>query len=365
MARTYAEFTTLVRDWSNKDSSVLPDVKIQEAMRYAADKCYRRLRVAALEQSITYNSTALTAATTEGNGYVPSKTELTLPADLIEFIQIREIDTLGRTCRLFNEKTDLRTYNDYYAEKYDYLAYWSRTGNTLLLSPGFNKGAGIGTPDKVELHYYKRLPALDALYDVTPANYSVDFLTASTAAGSSFLYCADSAVDTKYATHAEAVTADATKITAKINVAVSSSATITNDGRSAGTIANGMELSGAGVTLNASTGAPPLVTNASTQNSIVVDTAQSLDDNADITFSNTTSTKYIGNLVSNWLRDENERVLLMGALTEIFAYVQDDDQSGKYKQLFNEEVLELNNEDATRNASGGNIQVTYNGRGMI
>ena len=126
-----------------------------------------------------------------------------------------------------------------------------------------------------------------------------------------------------------------------------------------------MELSGAGVTLNASTGAPPLVTNASTQNSIVVDTAQSLDDNADITFSNTTSTKYIGNLVSNWLRDENERVLLMGALTEIFAYVQDDDQSGKYKQLFNEEVLELNNEDATRNASGGNIQVTYNGRGMI
>ena len=114
MARTYAEFTTLVRDWSNKDSSVLPDVKIQEAMRYAADKCYRRLRVAALEQSITYNSTALTAATTEGNGYVPSKTELTLPADLIEFIQIREIDTLGRTCRLFNEKTDLRTYNDWH-----------------------------------------------------------------------------------------------------------------------------------------------------------------------------------------------------------------------------------------------------------
>ena len=61
---TYANFTALVRDWSNKDSSVLSDTRIQDCLRYAADKCYRNLRVAALENTITYNSTALAAATT-------------------------------------------------------------------------------------------------------------------------------------------------------------------------------------------------------------------------------------------------------------------------------------------------------------
>ena len=90
---TYANFTALVRDWSNKDSSVLSDTRIQDCLRYAADKCYRNLRVAALENTITYNSTALEAATTAANTFLPSQTDLTLPTDLIEFIQIREIDS--------------------------------------------------------------------------------------------------------------------------------------------------------------------------------------------------------------------------------------------------------------------------------
>ena len=49
---TYANFTALVRDWSNKDSSVLSDTRIQDCMRYAADKCYRSLRVASLENTV-------------------------------------------------------------------------------------------------------------------------------------------------------------------------------------------------------------------------------------------------------------------------------------------------------------------------
>ncbi len=357
---TYANFTALVRDWSNKDSSVLSDTRIQDCLRYAADKCYRNLRVASLESTITYTSAALLDATTSGNALVPSKTELTLPADLIEFIQIREIDSASRTCRVFNEKTDLRTYNDWYAEKYDYMAYWSRVGNTLLLSPGFNQG-NVGKPDKIELHYYKRLPALNALYSVNPSNYAAGFLTQSNS-GTTRLYFVDGNTNTAYATQEDANTADTTKVTAKVANAINNSTAITNDGRS-GTIVNGMELSGTGVTLN--NGAAPLVTNASNQASIVVDTAQTLGDNIDLTFSNTNSAKYVGNETYNWLRDDNERVLLMGALAEAFAYLQDDDQAAKYKQLFNEEILELNDEDAKRNASGGNIQVTYNGRGLI
>ena len=288
---TYANFTALVRDWSNKDSSVLSDTRIQDCLRYAADKCYRNLRVAALENTITYNSTALEAATTAANTFLPSQTDLTLPTDLIEFIQIREIDSAGRTCRVFNEKTDLRTFNDWSALKTSYIGYFSRQGNTLLLAPGFGQANSLSTADKIELHYYRRLPALNALYDVTPANYAAGFLTQdNTAAVSLFFVNGDT--NTAYATQSEATAAD--------------------------------------------TG------NAGTNNA-----------------------KYKGNEAANWLRDENERVLLMGALAEVFYYLQDDDQGVKYKKLFDQEIFELNDEDSKRNAAGGNVQVNFSGRGLI
>ena len=62
----------------------------------------------------------------------------------------------------------------------------------------------------------------------------------------------------------------------------------------------------------------------------------------------------------NWLRDDNEGVLLMGSLAEAFYYLQDDDQGQKYTQQFNQEITELNDEDNKRNASGGNVQVNLN-----
>ena len=288
---TYANFTALVRDWSNKDSSVLSDTRIQDCLRYAADKCYRNLRVAALENTITYNSTALEAATTAANTFLPSQTDLTLPTDLIEFIQIREIDSAGRTCRVFNEKTDLRTFNDWSALKTSYIGYFSRQGNTLLLAPGFGQANSLSTADKIELHYYRRLPALNALYDVTPSNYAAGFLTQDNAAAVS-LFFVNGDTNTAYATQSEATAAD--------------------------------------------TG------NAGTNNA-----------------------KYKGNEAANWLRDENERVLLMGALAEVFYYLQDDDQGVKYKKLFDQEIFELNDEDSKRNAAGGNVQVNFSGRGLI
>lgn len=289
---TYANFTALVRDWSNKDSSVLSDTRIQDCLRYAADKCYRNLRVAALENTITYNSTALAAATTTGTNYLPSQTDVTLPSDLIEFIQIREIDVNGRTCRVFNEKTDLRTFNDWSALKTSYIGYFSRQGNTLLLAPGFGQANSLSTADKIELHYYRRLPALNAAYDVTPANYAAGFLTQDNAAAVS-LFFVNGDTNTAYATQSEATAA-----------------------------AGGNQ-------------------------------------------GNTNNAKYKGNEAANWLRDENERVLLMGALSEVFYYLQDDDQGVKYKKLFDQEVFELNDEDTKRNAAGGNVQVNFNGRGLI
>ena len=292
MARTYTQFVSLVRDWCNKDTTVLSDSVIQDCLRYAADKAYRKLRVLPLENTITYNSTSLIAATTVGNGFVPSKTEITIPSDLIEFIQIREIDVNGQPTRVFNEKADLRTFNDWTSNKYNYSAFWTRKGNSVILSPGFSNSSGISVADKVEIHYYRRLPALDALYNVTPTNFTAGLLNLSSQGVTDAVelwFSTVGGVATPYATQAEATAAGGT----------------------------------------------------------------------------VTSAYYIGQLAYNWLRDDNERVLLMGSLAEIFAYLQDDAQAQKYMAMFVAEVDELNNEDNKRGTSGGNIQMTYSAGGLL
>tara|TARA_R100001509_G_scaffold134332_2_gene87901 strand:+ start:629 stop:1747 length:1119 start_codon:yes stop_codon:yes gene_type:complete len=370
---SYSAFIDKIQDWANKDETVLKNPVVQDCMKYAADNVYRRLRVTALEQTVTYSKTQLDAATTSANNRAASKTELTIPADLTEFIQLREIDDDGRTCRVFNEKTDLRTFNDIYAEKTQ-AAYWSRVGNVLIYSPGFGTGFTAFTPTKAELHYYKRLPALNALYDVTPANFTAGYLTPN--ADGTFLYNVTASASIKYATHAEAVTADTTKITGTFPG--SGSATHENievtfaDAATANKCVADMELSGTNISLNTVTGAPPKiasVANGSTTSKKNI-TLQNTNEaqtriGQTVTLSATTSTKYVGNEVAHWLRDENEKLLLYGSLAECFYYLQDEDQAKKYNQLFIQELAQLNDEDNKRGASGGNVQINFNGRGLI
>ena len=295
MALTYIELVAKVRDWANRDEEVVSDTVIKDCLKYAADKAYRTLRVPPLENVAKYDKTLLQAATINATSNSVSITELQLPFDLIEFIQIRELDSSNLTTRVFNEKVDIRTFNDSNAEKYTGFNYWARQQNVLYLVPGFGNGATGNTANSIELYYYRRLPALDALYAVTVLNYNAGFLTTTGAgvgvANSTQLFFNSNTGTTAYATQAAAQAASA-----------------------GGTV---------------------------------------------------TATYYIGTLVPNWLRDQNERVLLMGALAEVFAYVQEDDQAQKYLQVYKSEIAELNDEDAKRNASGGNLQVNFNGRGLI
>lgn len=297
MALTYTELVTLVRSWCNRDEEVVSDAIIQDCLKYAADKAYRTLRVPPLENVATYNKTLLEAATSTSTNSSSSltTTELLIPYDLIEFIQIKELDSAGLTNRVFNEKLDVRTFNDVNAEKYSNMNYWTRQRNVLYLTPGFGSSYTGNDANSIELYYYRRLPALNAKYAVTVLNYNVGFLTTVGAGAgvtdSALLYFNSATGTTAYATNADAVAASA-----------------------GGTI---------------------------------------------------TSAYYIGTLVPNWLRDENERVLLMGALAEIFAFTQEDDQAQKYGAMFGQEIAELNDEDGKRNASGGNLQINFNGRGLI
>ena len=304
MARTYDEMITLVRNWSNRDTQVLPDAIIQDSLRWAADKAYRRLRIPPLEHTVTYDSDMLLAATSSSNNRFSSVTELRIPVDLIEFIQIREIDEAGRTTRLFNEKTDVRTFNDLYAEKYSDIAFWTRFGDCIQLSPGFGSvgtnfgSTGVGNSTGIELYYYRRLPALDARYDVTPEN-----------AGAGLLSIADLQ-----------------------NPAPSGIDPVT------------------------------LFTNLPlTSTDMSVTRTYSLEAEGD----NTISFQAYGTLVPNWLREQNERIILMGALAEVFFYLQENEEAQKYAALFVQEIQELNDEDRQRTSSGGNVQVNFNGRGLI
>ena len=287
---TYTELVALVRNWSNRDEEVVSDNIIKDSLRYAADKAYRNLRVPPLENVATYNKTELEAATTTNTQLQSSKTEIKVPFDLIEIIQIKELDSAGGTTRVFNEKLDVRTFNDPTAEKYLANNYFTRERNLIFLTPGFGENAFGNTANSIELLYYRRLPALDAKYAVTVLNFTAGFLT--TSGGTTPLFFVNGNTTTAYATQSEATAADT---------------------GSAGT----------------------------------------------------NSVNYIGTEVPNWLRDQNERILLYGALVEVFAFVQDDQQAAKYKLMFDNEINELNNEDRKRNASGGNVQINFNGRGLI
>ena len=223
--------------------------------------------------------------------------------DLIEFIQIREIDQQGRTTRLFNEKADVRTFNDLYAEKWNDFAYWTRFQNCIQIAPGFNLtgtnagSTGVGNPVGIELYYYRRLPALNARYDATVANAELGLL---------------SIVDT-----ANPAPTGIDPVTLYTNIAITD---VDAMGRTYST---------------------------------------TMDDTNNISF------QAYGSAVPNWLRDENERILLMGALAEVFFYLQENEEAQKYAALFTQEIQELNDEDRQRNASGGNVQVNFNGRGLI
>ena len=289
MALTYTQLTALVRSWSNRDEEVVSDSVIQDALKYAADKAYRTLRVPPLENVAVYEKTLLDSGTIGASAHHQSRTQIKVPFDLIEIIQVKELDSSGLPTRVWNEKVDVRTFNDPGAEKYTGNNYFTREKNVLILSPGFGENT-LGNPaNSIELLYYRRLPALNAKYAVTTLNYSAGFLT--TSGGTTALYFVNGNTTTAYATSTEATAA----------------------------------ADGAG----------------------------------------TNTANYIGTDVPNWLRDENERILLYGALAQVFAFVQDDEQALKYEKMFVDEIAQLNDEDAKRNASGGNIQINFNGRGLI
>ena len=521
MATTYNEMVALVQDYTNRDSEVITDVLAQQFLRWAADKCYRKLRVPSLEitREFTVTETDITTMSSRAN-YGLQEITIPVPQDLIDVIYIR---TPSNGC-VFEEKLDQRTFYQREAEKKT-PAYWTRDGNRFKLS------GRIGVGDVVDLHYYRRLPALNSMYSVTAANFNGQTMAdqlltyanpqpADQAAADTFLMAPGTGVlyfeqtgpvtvenfqlglltavapdtpgidgslwipraiadyevtaqnwnesgmrDAGYRIRWVRTGTDFTGTlwfdpigaTEDYSVATSSNF-ITTDQVVAGEvngittvvrIRNGVETTmtrnpsdpfvpnddqydlnlnadGSGrvdisfsnplttdiyiVTYQVAPispeGRPAFELNDGTRTSfnftgyydpalvipttpgIVVSATQSQVHNEEVFFiggseftgepvpginmaydndlgPHSDPVYFTGLEVSHWLRDENERILLFGALAEAFIYLEEDNMIEKYKLLFESEIEELNREEKMRQAVGGNVQINFNGRGLI
>ena len=273
----------MIRDWANRDVSVLSNSVVARCFEYGADKAYRTLRVPPLEITRLYDvngtqdemdSAGVTGITPDigpsaflGGGAVLS---IKAPSDLIEVIFIRNADVLSKNPGIvYNEKVDVRTFNDGYGRTKSF-NFYTQIGNEIKLHGSFKRG------DVVELHYYRRLPALNATYSGTYINWKAGLGT--------------------------------------------------------------LDIGGVATTYSAA--------------------ADKTESSFDTRLA-TSAAYWVGSEASHWLRDENERIILFGALLEVFIYLNDNEEIQKYQMLFEQELEELNKEEMTRKTKGSNLAMSF------
>ena len=83
------------------------------------------------------------------------------------------------------------------------------------------------------------------------------------------------------------------------------------------------------------------------------------DDLGAVEFPEDSGNYYAGNDVYNWLRDENERTLLFGAIAFAFDYLGETEKAMGYYQKIELGIQELNQEEKYRKAKGAVNTVTF------
>lgn len=310
MADTFTDLVTRTRDWLNRDTDVISDVILQDCIRWAADHAYRTLRIPPLESTITYTGSGTGALNllAEPNVGGLTITSFAVPVDLIEVIKIRTVDSTGQTIRVIENKADTRTFFNPQAGRWGHDTSWTRKGGRIYVSTQ----VGDNSETSVEIYYYRRLPALDAVYTIVADNFDID---------STFLELA--------------------------------------------TVQAGAAGTGEGFLQILDSGSNPITTNPPTASAVFASGNTAVTTLLTAVDPATGVIKFNGKTPEHWLLNENEKLLIYGGLAEAFSYVQEDDQAGKYKQYFMEELTALNDEDVRRNSAGGNLQVNFSGLGLI
>ena len=308
---TYTELAGYVSDWANRDTSVLNYKTIQQCIRYAHDECYRTLRIAPLE--VTRTGTVTQPDVDAGF--------LRIDDDLVEFIQLRKLSTktvgaysqFNKPYIVAEAHSDVRSFRGDSVTLYSDYAFY-REGTEIYIYPQFQ------IDEEWQMYYYRRLPEANSRF---LNNEVVNILG---------LERADA--DSPYAITQEQFDAYFTIFTD---------------------------------TGNDENDEPWRVDNMATNE--LIDPLLTPVDFIDLDFAITDerddfdqNAQYVGILKEQWLRDVNEKALLFGALYQAFDYLDEPEQTGKYKSKFEQEIYKLNQEEMMRMNSGGNININFYNR---
>lgn len=278
-----------VRDWSNRrEAAVVPESVLEDCLQYGCDDIYRFLRIPQLETTLRI--------TVDANNNTNEKYSVfQVPEDLIEFIYLaKKDDQKEQFDIIYNQVNDVRTFLDPYSEQYNRNRYvWKDL--TFLVHPKLEVG------DVVELHYYRRLGQLDALYSVIPENWDKGF-----------------ADDEQPLLELS---------TPELGEPLWKAGTGEN-------VAMFMTLAEANAWAATYGGTP-------------------------------TAVFFLGKEAWNWLRDANEKIVIYAGLKHIGLYLNDEAMEKKYETEMMKIIDSNNREDKYRKAKGGNVQINVNTGGLI
>ena len=300
----YDALVNKLRNWSNRDAEILNNAQVNDCLEYAADDCYRLLRIPPLEAILTYTAISADDA---GNRI------LNIPSDLSSFIQLRrQFETSGggqigtSPYIVYTEKADIRSFYDIETCKYEFNR-WTRQGNQIHVYPDLNEG------DVFELYYYRRLGPLNSVYVVNVANaVGIDPTVIGNTNG--FMTVVEAPMDTT-------MPGDACEL---FYIATTDAMTM--------------------------------------ETTYQFFTTAQMDDEGVTT---TTSFWATGNESPHWLKDDHERTILYGGLYYAFSFLQEPEQMAIYKRLFDDEIMKLNDEENLRKYQGGGSQVHFATGGLI
>jgi len=335
---TYTELVKMVRDWANREQAVLSDSIIQSSLRYAADEAYRHLEIPPLEFSKYY--------------VIRKDTPITYCTKTSEGVYAVAVSNNIKDAQFNTNDTNPDVANATFAVPHDTVSF------IVLRSMGTTKRPEIGaTVNGVEVT------------DVNQKNYAIILASDTPSVNTHSAY-----QDTVYNETVD------TKTFYDYNDSTHNSGYFTRKG---GNILIAGQLVAEGdvvelfyyrrlAALDARKTIPATVTLAEAQaDSDTYEVKTAVEYEALTVLEKRTYQEIEGEYVryvaeiGNWLKDQNERVLLFGALHRCFDYLQEDQQSEKYKARFAEAVQELNNEEKKRKLSAGQAHVSFDARGLI
>lgn len=307
MATRYELIRENLAAWSNRDKDIFGKTTTSQNqlldtfLSYSADECYRRLRIPALETDRQYT---IDSDSVIGSGR-DSYNKISIPVDFTEMISIRFVSGQAniQPNNVVFERKDEAVFFDSYSMRYSSYS-WMRSGDYFYIRPALPVGA------VVNFHYYRVLPSLQATYSVIPSN---------------ILWTSDT-VKTPSATQPFLTT-------------------VTEGGTTLYSITLTKE------------GATSPISYYSTVSER--DTAYASYTPPTGYTKSTSSSMFSGKEVGNWVRDQNEKCLLWGALAKLYQFLSDPEQENRFTTLYDTEIERLNQEENRRKVQGGTTQVSF------